>query len=152
MWGSTVGAIMDEKGIAHFYLHNSSLLAETVHWRTILGTAEETDTFKFNMLELEEEVAAIFGMEMTTLHSGPPTEGHKKPPTNPIECEMIQAMVDCSVPKEWHIHFAKLLDNYLDIISESKTNLGCSDMVIHDIELTDHTPVYTKQFPLPPDH
>jgi hypothetical protein len=60
--------------------------------------------------------------------------------------------VNCSVPMEWRDRFAKLLDDYSDIISKSKTDLGHSDMVIHDIELTERTPVYTKQFPLPPDH
>jgi hypothetical protein len=32
-------AIMDEKGIAHLYLHNSSMLAKTVPWLPTLGVA-----------------------------------------------------------------------------------------------------------------
>jgi hypothetical protein len=139
---NTVGTIMDEKGIVHLYLHNSSLLVETVNQRIILGRAKEMDTFEFNMLESEEAVAAIFGTETMTLCLGPPTWGHEKPPTNPIKHEMIQVMVDCSISMEW------LLDDCLDVISESKTDLGHSNMVIHDIELTDGT----KQFLLPPDH
>jgi hypothetical protein len=100
----------------------------------------------------QKAVAAIFGTETPTLRSGPPTRGCKKLPTTTVKRQMIQAAVDRSVLTEWRERFAKLLDNYSDVISESKTDLGHSKTVIHDIELTERTPVYTKQFPIPADH
>jgi hypothetical protein len=59
------------------------------------------------------------------------------------------AVVDRSIPMEWRACFAYLLNDYSDVISKGKTNLGRSEMVIHDIELMDRTLVYTKLFPLP---
>jgi hypothetical protein len=113
------------------------MLMETVLSQTTLGVAKEMNAFRFNTLESKEAVAAIFGTEAATLHSRLLTQGCGKPTPNQVKQDMVWAMVDCSVPTKWQVHFAYLLDDYFDIISEGKTNLGHSDTVIHDIELMD---------------
>jgi hypothetical protein len=117
-----------------------------------VDTAHKPDTFHINTLVNEVEVARIFSMEAAMLQSGPPSHnGARQPPTQ-TKWAMIRDAVICSVTPEWRTQFEALLTRYADMISESKTNLGQSDTVIHNIKLTDHMPVYTKQFPLPSEH
>ena len=47
-----------------------------------------------------------------------------------------------------HHRYTDLLTKYADVFTNSPLDLGLTDTVIHDIQLRDREPVYTKQFPL----
>jgi hypothetical protein len=149
---NTLAAITDKKGVTHLYLHNPGLEPVEIQRKMVVDMADKPDTFHINMLVNKGKVAGIFGTEAAMFWSGPPSHnGAGQPPTQ-VKRAMIRDAVICSVTPKCHTQFEALLTRHADVISESKTNLGQSDRVIHNIELTGHVPVYTKQFPLPPDH
>jgi len=63
--------------------------------------------------------------------------------------DIINRVIECSVPLQWRSQYAQLLQDFHDVISEDNDDLGHTDVLSHDIQLRDKEPVYTKQFPIP---
>ena len=56
------------------------------------------------------------------------------------------------VPEQYRKEYEKLLEQCHEVFSRTKTDLGKSDLVMHDISLKTNDPVYVKQFKIPDAH
>jgi transposase InsO family protein len=67
----------------------------------------------------------------------------------PVSREVIDKAIDQAASPSARAFFTKLLSESGDIISADQHDLGRSDALKHEIELSDRTPVYTQQYRLP---
>jgi transposase InsO family protein len=75
--------------------------------------------------------------------------------TKPITREkqaFIDRVVHLQVPLEWRPQFLQLIYEFHDVISDSSTDLGRTDVISHEIRLKAPNPVHLKQFRIPWEH
>ena len=75
-----------------------------------------------------------------------PTVGQKVFPVDP---KLVDKAIDSALTGSERQSFKQLIHQYADIISTDKHDLGLADIIEHDVELADNTPVYTQQYRLP---
>jgi hypothetical protein len=75
----------------------------------------------------------------------------RKPPSVD-KIKFIKENANLNVPIEYKEQYMKLLIEHHDVFSDNKYDLGRATTLMHDIELTDTTPIYVKQFKIPEAH
>ena len=149
--GLPIHAITDEKGFCRLYIPNgfpNSLQLTRAH---LVGSADNQSLW--DRAQLTSELAAVFfaatGREkgiIPTQNTAPPHLSSISPAKKAAITKAVQ-----DVPAEDRPRYKDLLMRFANVFSSSPLDLGHSTTVVHDIQLRSQEPVYTKQFPLPPD-
>lgn len=67
----------------------------------------------------------------------------------PLDPKLVDAAIHADVTGQIRANFSALIHQYDDVVSRDKHDLGLTDTVVHDVELSDIQPVYTQQYRLP---
>lgn len=151
--GLPLFAITDEQGRCDLFLPNVHHEALLIARNQVVGGAQETS--KWTQVPLTPElVASVFAERCQRLNLRPNKAAAPVWTDRQKHHEMSQEVEKVIANSAHPAHRSKyktLLMEYADVFSLTSLDLGFSDKVIHDIQLRDKEPVYTKQFPLPAD-
>jgi ribonuclease HI len=145
--GAPIAATSDPNGIATFYVPNAFHEPMYIVRSDNVGYAEHIDEYYIDTSPTSTEtVSAIMAAASKEMEDG--EDAARK--LSPLKRRLInEAIQRSNFPRSMHKSYFNLLATFADIISESPADLGHSRTVVHDVKLTDDTPVYTKQYSLP---
>jgi hypothetical protein len=130
----------DEHGAFQIYVPNARAEDYTLERGITISTARPI-TEAAPCTQLQGETALCARLDAVTARM----------PKNivPVSREVIDKAIDQAASPPARAFFTKLLSESGDIISADQHDLGRSDALKHEIELSDRTPVYTQQYRLP---
>ena len=131
----------NEHGIAHVYVANKSTEAMNFARGERLGSAEYATRYHFLSNERVEEVS--------TIRAARENKEAKKKKIFPLDPKQVEAAIDDTNHAHQKTKYKQLIHKYEDIVSRDKHDLGLSSTIVHNVELSDNTPVYTQQYRLP---
>ena len=134
--GGPVLTSVDENGDAWVEIYNASPIAREINKWDSVGLAEECEI----VCKLDE---ALQGSR----------DQVKLPPAITADDRrfiMENAKIEC--PRGETEEYLKIFEEYHDVFSKHKNDLGRCDLIQHEIHLKDKAPVYIKQFKIPEGH
>ena len=143
-----VAACSDEFGNFSFYIPNASFDDDCELPRgTVIGSASPFDDTDF--LTDDEAVQAAKVDSVSAVTRGQAKADNK--PADPEVMEILSATVKAHVPQMWQQKYLNTLRARASAFSTGANDIGYTELVKHNVELTDNVPVYTQQYRLPAD-
>ena len=146
--GGNIAVTTNKHGRCHMYITNNSLTTQSVpvHCLTAIGCTLD-DYYK------DKNIVPITDPEPMT-----PAQiaaiNHKvasRPKPSPEVQELIHKAVS-QAPREAQSRLKSILTQHHAALAAHKLDLGCTKVAKHTIELSNPSPVYTKQFTIPEAH
>ena len=146
--GGNVAVTTNEQGRCHMYITNNSLTTQSVpvHCLTAIGCTLDEYYQDKNIMPIKEpepmtpaQIAAI----------------NHKVASRPTPSQEVQDLINKTVsqaPKPVQTRLKTILTQHHNALAAHKLDLGCTKVAKHTIELSNPSPVYTKQFTIPEAH
>lgn len=142
--GTPIVARTDYNGVAEIFYTNTENDELPLFRECRVARAENLNLW-------EKRAEATAWMNAIKAKTRKVREDTTRKPLTPAKRQLIKEAIDRSktIPRAQHKNYVALLEEFHDTISGDSSDIGHSATVIHDIQLTDKTPVYTKQYTLP---